>query len=206
MFEEIKTGSPFTWTLKSPGKTKHDSKEFDSFVDDHIILVRNDSHIMGDVIYNDGQIAIIEVKEMTPNLFPFTLFYNEVENNFPNFSFQNDDPYKKFFCIDIASMTSLFYYDMGMGYLAESFYDEEGDFVDYDLPDLNDNTCIEPEVTDFEIAEQLSIQLKESEIEEFEDHEVFRRSDEIDEMAETEDGNFALLPDNFSVNRAGVLV
>lgn len=202
MLEEIKTSSPFTWTLKTPNETKHASKEFDSFVDNHIILVRNDSHITGDVIYNDGQTAIIEVKEMTPNLFPFTLFYNEVEARFPNLNYQNDDPYKKFFCIDIASMTSLFYYDMGMGYLAEAFYDETGDFVDYDLLDLNDVPVIESEEMDFETAEQLSIQLKESEIEQFEDQDVFRRSDEINEMAETESGDLAILPNKCSINRA----
>lgn len=122
MLEEIKTGLLFTWTLKSPGETKHASKEFDSFVDDHIILVRNDSHITGEVIYNDGQSAVIEVKEMTPNLFPFTLFRNEVEARFPNLDVHNDDLYKKYFCVDIQSMTSLFYYDLGAGYLAEAFF------------------------------------------------------------------------------------
>lgn len=202
MFEEIKIGSRFNWTLKSPSKTKHDPIEFDSFVDDHIILVRNDSHITGDVIYNDGQTAIIEVMEMTPNLFPFTLFCNEIDSRFLNLNFQNNDPNKKYFCIDIASMTSLFYYDMGMGYLAEAFYDETGDFIDYDLLDLNDVPAKELEGIDFETAEQLSIQLKETEIEEFEDQDVFRRSDVINEMAEIEDGVFAILPDHFSVNRA----
>lgn len=55
---------------------------------------------------------------------------------------------------------------------------------------------------ELETAEQLSIQLEESEIEEFEDWDVIRRSDEINEMAEDENGNFAILPDPFSVNRA----
>jgi len=45
-------------------------------VDDNIVIVRNDSHITGNVIYNDDKSAVIEIKEMTPNLFPFTLFYN----------------------------------------------------------------------------------------------------------------------------------
>lgn len=202
MLEEIKTGLLFTWTLKSPGETKHASKEFDSFVDDHIILVRNDSHITGEVIYNDGQSAVIEVKEMTPNLFPFTLFRNEVEARFPNLDVQNDDLYKKYFCVDIQSMTSLFYYDLGTGYLAEAFFNEYGDFEDCDLLDVKDNTVLETALGELETAEQLSVQLEESEIEEFEDWDVIRRSDEINEMAEDENGNFAILPDHFSVNRA----
>lgn len=194
-------GSSFTWTLNSPSETKHSSKEFDSFVDDNIIVVQDDSHITGDVIYNDGESAVIEIKGMTPNLFLFALFYNEIEARFPNLNLKNKDPYQKYFCVDIASMTSLFYYDTGIGYLADAIYNEEGDFDYYDLPDINETAGFETEEGDDMPVEQLTLQLKESEIEGFEDQDVFRRSDEIEEMAEHDDGAFAVLPSHCSLNR-----
>ena len=141
MFKVINIGSSFTWTLNSPSETKHSSKEFDSFVDDNIIIVRNDSHITGDVIYNDGKSAVIVIQEMTPNLFPFTLFYNEVEAQFPNLDLQNKDPYQKYFCVDVESQTSLFFYDIGTGCLADAIYDEEGDF-EYYAKVIDDSTRI----------------------------------------------------------------
>ncbi len=202
---KISIGLPFTWTLKSPRETNHSSEEFDSFVKDNIILVRNDSHITGCVIYNDGKSAVVEIKEMTPCLFPFTLFYNEVENRFPNLNFQNDDPYKKYFCMDVASMTSLFCYDIDTSCLADAVYNEEGDFDYYDMSEvsLNGAVPVSPENADDAISEQLIIQLKEHEIEELEDKEVIQLqlSDEIRKMAETEDGNFAILPCYCSLNR-----
>ena len=68
---KISIGSSFIWNLKSPSKTKHSSIEFDSFVSDNIILMRNDSHITGCVIYNDGKSTVIEIQkkpDMTPLL------------------------------------------------------------------------------------------------------------------------------------------
>ena len=201
MFKVINIGSSFTWTLNSPSETKHSSTEFDSFVDDNIVIVRNDSHITGDVIYNDGKSVVIVIQEMTPNLFPFTLFYNEVEAQFPNLDLQNKDPYQKYFCVDIESQTSLFFYDIGTGCLADAIYDAEGDFEYYDLPDVNEIDEFEAEERDDAFAEQLVIQLKESEIEELEERDVFQRSDEIVAMAERDDGGFAVLPSNCSLNR-----
>jgi len=201
MFKVINIGSSFIWTLNSLSETKHSSTEFDSFVDDNIVIVRNDSHITGDVIYNDGKSAVIVIQEMTPNLFPFTLFYNEVEAQFPNLDLQNKDPYQKYFCVDIESQTNLFFYDIGTGCLADAIYDAEGDFEYYDLPDVNEIDEFEAEERDDAFAEQLVIQLKESEIEELEDRNVFQRSDEIVAMAERDDGGFAVLPSNCSLNR-----
>lgn len=201
MHSQNNINSPFTWTLNNPRETKHSSKEFDSFVDDNIIMVSNDSHIAGDVIFNDGKSVVIEIKEMTPNLFPFTLFFNEIEARFPNVNLQDKDPYQKYFCVDISSMTSLFYYDAGIGYLADAIYDEKGDFDYYDLPDDNETDGFETELGEDMPAEQLTLLLKESEIEGFEDQDVFRRSDEIEEMAERDDDSFAVLPSHCSLNR-----
>ena len=98
-------------------------------------------------------------------------------------------------------MTSLFYYDAGIGYLADAIYDEKGDFDYYDLPDDNETDGFETELGEDMPAEQLTLLLKESEIEGFEDQDVFRRSDEIEEMAERDDDSFAVLPSHCSLNR-----
>ena len=137
----------------------------------------DNAFIKGDVIYNDGESLIIEIKEMTNSLFPFTLFYNEVKNRFSCLESKNDDPYQKYLCLDIASMTSLFFYDEECGYLADAVYDAEGIFDYYDLPDPEAwYDDIEKPVPMF--PEQILIELDESTINEYEEINALVQTDE----------------------------
>ena len=63
MKKGLSIGLTITWTLKSPSLTALSSEEFDGFVDDYLDGVDEDAFIKGDVIYNDGESVIIEIKE-----------------------------------------------------------------------------------------------------------------------------------------------
>ena len=177
MKQGLTIGSTFTWTLKSPSLTLLSSVEFNDFVEDHLDGVDEDAFIKGNVIYDDGESAIIEIKEMTKSLFPFTLFYNEVKNRFPDLECKNENPYQKYLCLDIASMTSLFFYDEGSGYMADAVYDAEGTFDYYDLPDSEAwNDDLEKPESMF--PEQIVIELDESTINEYEEKDALVQTDE----------------------------
>ena len=96
MVEDIKLGSPFTWTPQSPKESGKNVDEFYAFVDDQLGMFEENAHISGTVIYISDGSAVIQVSEMTPSLFPFTLFYNEVKNRFYDFKLEDVDPYQKF--------------------------------------------------------------------------------------------------------------
>ena len=196
MAKYIVIGTLFTWTPQCPSKTELSSEEFDSFLDEHFSF-RNDAHINGEIIYNDGESAIIEIREMTVDLFPFSLFYNEVKDRFPHLKRQNSNPYQKYLCVDIASMTSLFFYDMNYGYLADAEYDDEGNFEYYDLPEGEEipSSYIEPIG-----PERITIRLDESEIEAFEDMDELRPTDDIEII--NEDGSVIPPSPAFSWTRA----
>ena len=174
---EIANGSTFIWTLKSPSLTALSSEEFDGFVVDYLDGVDEDAFIKGDVIYNDGELAIIDIKEMTSSLFSFTLFYNEVKNRFPGIESKNEDPYRKYLCLDIASMTSLFYYDEESGYLADAEYNDDGSFFTYELLDGE-----RPHVGGDGLIEEIAIELPQEEIESLEEQEVIGSIEDINRI------------------------
>ena len=164
--EDIIIGSTFTWTLKSPEESGYSTEEFKAFVDDHLNTVDENARVSGSVIYNDGEAAIIEVSEIDSCLNPFTLFYNEVKNRFPELNKENDDPYQRYFCMDVATLTSLFYYDVDSGCLADAEYDEEGAFDYYDVPDSE--TEMQPQWGGEALIEGVTLQLPQEEIKKLE--------------------------------------
>ena len=136
MNKNIKVGDSITWTLNSPMGTGLKSQDFMDFINDKIEIDTDDAFIKGEVIYfNELSTIVVKVKDMTQDMFPFTLFANEVESRFTNIELKNKDPYQRYLCLDTKSMTSCFYYDIEGGYLAEASYDAEGNFVDYDIED-----------------------------------------------------------------------
>ena len=177
MKKEIANGSTFTWTLKSPRLTALSSEEFDGFVDDFLDGVDEDAFIKGEVVYNDGESVIIEIKEMTKSMFPFTLFYNEVKNRFPDLEKQNEDPYQKYLCLDIASMTSLFFYDEQCAYLAEAEYNDDGSFWTYEL--FEGENDMRPHIGGNGLIEEIAIELPKEEIESLEEQEVIGTYEDI---------------------------
>ena len=178
MKQEISIGSAFTWFLKSPKLTGLSSEEFDGFVDEFFLGVDDNAFIKGDVIYNDGESLILEVKEMTNSLFPFTLFYNEVKNRFSCLESKDDNPYRKYLCLDIASMTSLFFYDEECGYLSEAEYDDDGSFWTYGL--FEGENDMRPHLHGCGLIEDISIELPQEEIESLEEQEVLGSIEDID--------------------------
>ena len=51
MVEDIKLGSPFTWTLQSPKESGKNVDEFYAFIDDQLGMFEENVHISGTVIY-----------------------------------------------------------------------------------------------------------------------------------------------------------
>ena len=197
MAEDIKLGSPFTWTLQSPKEAGRKVDEFYAFIDDQLAISEKNAHISGAVIYISEGSAVIQVSEITPSLFPFTLFYNEVQNRFYDFKVENVNPYQKYFCLDVASMVSLFFYYEAEGFLASSEFDGDGNFDYYELPDEDDG--IEFDGEDDSIAsDQISIQLPTEEIESYEDIGAFCNS----ENTLDDDGNLIQIGHACSVKRA----
>jgi len=168
MTTDIKLGSSFTWTLQSPMESGKKVDDFYAFIDDQLADVEENAHISGTVIYiSDGSI-VIQVSEMTPGLFPFTLFYNEVKNRFFDFKLEDVNPYQKYFCLDVASMVSMFLYYEEEGFLAGAEFDEEGNFDFYELPDNNDGLVPTSEMPEGETPDQINIELPANEIESYE--------------------------------------
>ena len=135
----IKTGELITWTPWSPVDTGMNSQDFMAFINEKTEIEVDNAFIKGEVIYFDElSTIVVEVKDMTQDMFPFTIFANEVESRFTSIELKNNDPYQRYLCLDTKSMTSLFYYDVEIGYLADAAYDAEGNFVDYDIEGLRD--------------------------------------------------------------------
>lgn len=177
--EDFKIGKDYTWTLNSPEGCGCSTEGWKVFkggymdIDDEL-----SAHITGTTIYNDGEAAIMVVKEMTKGLFPFTLFYNEVKNRFPDVEMEGDDPYRRFLCLDIASRTSLFFYDMESGYLADAVYDEQGALDYYDLPEYGSVEM--PTLWGEALTEEVTLQLPMEEIEWLEEMEAIATKEDLD--------------------------
>lgn len=112
MNANFKIGESICWTLWSPMDTGFSFKDFTDFINNYTDI-EEDAFIKGEIIYFDESAAIVvEVKEMTQDMFPFTLYSNEVRSRFTNFMVRNKAPYQRYLCLDTKSMTSLFYYDL----------------------------------------------------------------------------------------------
>lgn len=98
-------------------------------------------------------------------------------------------------------MTSLFYYDLDKGDLAEAVYDADGNFVDYDIDDYIGDKSMEPAFTEECVHEQVSIKLRMEDIEELENNDALLEVDEICNV--DSEGNITLAGgDACSITRA----
>ena len=196
----IKTGDIITWTLWSLMDTRLNSQDFMAFINEKTEIEVDDAFIKGEVIYFDElSTIVVEVKDMTQDMFPFTMFANEVESRFTSIELKNNDPYQRYLCLDTKSMTSLFYYDIETGCLADAVYDYDGNFVDYDI-DIDFEEGEEPILPEGVAPEQVTIRLSQEDIEELEAKEVLLRTDEIE--IPNADGEFSIKPDACSIARA----
>lgn len=197
--EDFKIWKDYTWTLNSPEGCGCSTEGWKVFRGEHMDIDDElSAHITGTTIYNDGEVAIMVVKEMTKGLFPFTLFYNEVKNRFPDVVVEGDDPYRRFLCLDIASRTSLFFYDMESGCRADAVYDERGALDYYDLPE---GEVEMPALWGDEAAltEEVTLQLPMEEIKQLERMEAIASKEDMDRV--NEKGELKV-DDRCSVHRA----
>lgn len=195
-------GDSIKWTLKSPMDTGLDFKEFMDFINDYTDIEVDDAFIKGEVIYFDElSTIVVEVKDMTQNLFPFTLFANEIESRLTKIMLKNKDPSQRYLCLDIKSMTSLFYYDFNGGYLADAVYDYDGNFVDYDIQDGMEEEGEKPVLAEGLAPEQVSIKLNMEDIEELANNDALLPAEDIEKV--DSDGNITLSGgDACSITRA----
>lgn len=200
----IKTGDLITWTPWSPMDTGMNSQDFMAFINECTEIEVDDAFIKGEVIYFDElSTIVVEVKDMTQDMFPFTMFANEVESRFLGIEMKSNDPYQRYLCLDTKSMTSLFYYDVEIGYLADAAYDAEGNFVDYDIEDGDMGDGEEPMMSEGITPEQITIRLGQEEIEELENNDALLDIEERNRFVEDENGNLSLnKPDSCSIKRA----
>ena len=188
MNTNFKIGDYIEWTLLSPMKS---FKDFTDFINNYTDIKVDDAFIKGEVIYLDKlSTIVVEVEDMTQDMFPFTLFANEVESRFAKYMLKNKDPYQRYLCLDTKSMTSLFYYDLNNGYLAEAVYDDDGNFVDYDIEEILEEGGEEPELAVGDIPEQVSIKLSMEDIEELENMDALLQAEDIENV--DSNGNITL--------------
>ena len=202
MSKNIKIGDSITWTLMSPMDTGLTFKDFTDFINNYTNIEVDDAFIKGDIIYYDElSTIVVEVKDMTQDMFPFTLFANEVKSRFTSIVLKNKDPYQRYLCLNTKSMTSLFYYDMGTGIMADAVYDAYGNFVDFDIEDYIDEESMEPTFSEEGVHEQISIKLSMEDIEELENNDALLEADGIENV--DSDGNITLSGgDACSITRA----
>ena len=198
----IKTGGIITWTPWSPMDTGKNFQDFMAFINEKTEIEVDDAFIKGEIIYFDElSTIVVEVKEMTQDMFPFTMFANEVESRFTSIEMKNNDPYQRYLCLDTKSMTSLFYYDVETGCLAEAIFDAEWNFVDYDIEDediMGDGE--EPILAEGVVPEQITIRLSQEELEELEQKEAIIDVENIGRF--DVNGNELVKPDACSIERA----
>ena len=202
MSKNIKIGDSITWTLMSPMDTGLTFKDFTDFINNYTNIEVDDAFIKGDIIYY-GELStiVVEVKDMTQDMFPFTLFANEVKSRFTSIVLKNKDPYQRYLCLNTKSMTSLFYYDMGTGIMADAVYDAYGNFVDFDIEDYIDEESMEPTFSEEGVHEQISIKLSMEDLEELENNDALLEADGIENV--DSDGNITLSGgDACSITRA----
>ena len=202
MNTNFKIGDSITWTLMSPMDTGLTFKDFTDFINNYTNIEVDDAFIKGDIIYYDElSTIVVEVKDMTQDMFPFTLFANEVKSRFTSIVLKNKDPYQRYLCLNTKSMTSLFYYDMGTGIMADAVYDADGNFVDFDIEDYIDEESMEPTFSEEGVHEQISIKLSMEDIEELENNDALLEADRIENV--DSDGNITLSGgDACSITRA----
>lgn len=202
MSKNIKIGDSITWTLMSPMDTGLTFKDFTDFINNYTNIEVDDAFIKGDIIYYDElSTIVVEVKDMTQDMFPFTLFANEVKSRFTSIVLKNKDPYQRYLCLNTKSMTSLFYYDMGTGIMADAVYDAYGNFVDFDIEDYIDEESMEPTFSEEGVHEQISIKLSMEDLEELENNDALLEADGIENV--DSDGNITLSGgDACSITRA----
>lgn len=202
MSKNIKIGDSITWTLMSPMDTGLTFKDFTDFINNYTNIEVDDAFIKGDIIYYDElSTIVVVVKDMTQDMFPFTLFANEVESRFTGIVLKDNDPYQRFLCLDTKSMTSLFFYDLGTGIMADAVYDADGNFVDFDIEDYIDEESMEPTFSEEGVHEQISIKLSMEDIEELENNDALLEADGIENV--DSDGNITLSGgDACSITRA----
>ena len=168
------------------------SQDFMAFINEKTEIEVDDAFIKGEVIYFDElSTVVVEVKEMTQDMFPFTMFANEVESRFTAIEMKSNDPYQRYLCLDTKSMTSLFYYDIETGYLAEAAYDAEGNFVDYDIEEEDMEDGEEPIMSEGITPEQITIRLGQEEIEELENQDALLDIEDRNRFVEDENGNLS---------------
>ena len=201
MNANFKIGESICWTLWSPMDTGLLFKDFTNFINNYTDI-EEDAFIKGEIIYFDeSSVIIVEVKEMTQDMLPFTMFANEVKSRFTSIVLKNNDPYQRYLCLNPKSMTSLFYYDMGTGIMADAVYDADGNFVDFDIEDYIDEESMEPTFTEEGVHEQISIKLSMEDIEELENNNALLEADGIEKV--DSDGNITLSGgDACSITRA----
>ena len=196
----IDLGALVTWTLKSAEET---GKVIDGTYlvnEDFGITFSENSFIQGVVVYHEDGVAIVKVSDMSPDMFPFTLFFTELMNRFMVPEIDNENPYQRYLCLDVASMTSLYYYDLELGYMVDAVYDEEGNFEYYDLPEDNDH-YYHLEQPEGVVPELVTIQLCQTELDELEEKEAFQRTDNL--QIENAEGDYSFTDSHpCSINRA----
>lgn len=204
MYTAIKSGDLITWTPWSPMDTGINFQDFMAFINEKTEIEVDDAFIKGEVIYFDElSTVVVEVKEMTQDMFPFTMFANEVESRFTGIEMKSNNPYQRYLCLDTKSMTSLFYYDVETGCLADAAYDAEGNFVDYDIEEEDMGDGEEPMIPEGITPEQITIRLGQEEIEELESKDALLDIEERNRFVEDENGNLFLnKPDACSIERA----
>lgn len=195
----IAIGKHIKWTLKSPSETGYVADEFYDYIrniNDEFIITEN-SYIEGTVIYSSFGSAVVKISDMTPEMFPFTLFCNEVKNRFPDIDIDNSNPYQRYLCLDIETMTSIYYYDIITGEIIYVEYDEEdGFFLDSLLPTLPTKEDMETDTLKSENkTEQVFLQLDKVEIESLMDNGSFQETEEILEVGKVGED---VLPGMFS--------
>ena len=98
------TGELYTW--KPELRPSGQASETGFYVDDWINIGSDDLYVSGIVVYNDGETAIIKISDMSPFMFPFTLFINEVENRLDYHGDDSADIYQKYLSLHLASVVS----------------------------------------------------------------------------------------------------
>ena len=190
----IAIGKHIKWTLKSPSETGYVADEFYDYIrniNDEFFIIEK-SYIEGTVIYSSFGSAVVKISDMTPEMFPFTLFCNEVKNRFPDIDIDNSNPYQRYLCLDIETMTSLYYYNIITGKILDAEYDEEdGFFLDYPPKEDMETDTLKSENE----TEQVFLQLDKVEIESLMDNGSFQETEEILEVGKVGED---VLPGMFS--------
>ena len=164
-----------------------DFQGFLEFINDFTDIDMDDAFIKGNIIYYDELSRIVvEVKDMTQDMFPFTLFANEVKARFTSIVLKSNDPYQRYLCLDINTMTSLYYYNIIGGYLVDAVYDDDLNFEGYDIEDIYEEECEKPSLFEGAPPEQITIRLSQEKIEELEDKDVILDTEdaELNDKAE----------------------